>query len=397
MNEKQDPLVANDSDPVVLLGPGPSTVSPRVLQAMARPLLGYLDADFRKVLDEECQLLRNSYGTANELTFALSGTGMAGMECVLSNLLEPGERLLVGVNGFFGDRICDVAARHGIVVYRVDAPWGEAVDPAVLDAKARESHPHAIAVVHAETSTGCLQPLAPFSQIAKNHNSLFITDCVTSIGGVPIEADLQHIDAAYAGSQKCLGAPPGLSPVTFSKKAVERVRARKQPVTSWYHDISLLEKYYISSPQSYHHTPSNSLHYALLEALRILHHTETAPAVFERHSRNHRALVAGVEALGLKMFVREGLRTPMLNAIAVPDGVDEAKIRARLRNHNKIEIGAGLGKLKGRIIRIGLMGHASRPANVVAVLGALASALTEQNYKCSGGAAVDAAIKAGNY
>lgn len=389
-----DILKFNDADPVLLLGPGPSTVSPRVLAAMSRPLLGYLDPDFRKVLDEEQSLLRDCYGTANEFTIGLSGTGMAGMECVVSNLLEPGERLLVGVNGFFGERICEVAARHGIVVYRVDAEWGAAVDPAAMDAKAREVHPHAIAVVHAETSTGCLQPLAPHSQVARAHNAFFISDCVTSIGGVPVDLDKNGVDAAYAGSQKCLGAPPGLSPVSFSKRAVERVRARKTPVSSWYHDILLLEKYYISQPQGYHHTPCNNLHYALLEALRNVKYTETIPAVFERHARNHRALVAGVEALGLRMLVAPELRTPMLNSIGVPDGVDEAKLRARLRNVNKIEIGAGLGKLKGRIIRIGLMGHSSRHGNVMAVLPALAEALREQNYKCSAGAAVDAALAA---
>lgn len=384
----------NGVDPVLLLGPGPSMVSERVLTAMARPLLGYLDSDFRKILDEERALLRESYDTKNELTFALSGTGMAGMECVFSNLLEAGERLLIGVNGFFGERMCEVAARHGIVVSRVDAEWGTPLDPELLANKCKEFRPKAIAVVHAETSTGCLQSLAPLSNIAKEHDALFITDCVTSIGGVPVELDKNGVDAAYAGSQKCLGAPPGLSPVSFSARAVARVRARKSPASSWYHDILLLEKYYISTPQSYHHTPSTNLHYALLEALRMLHLTETAPAAARRHQQNHRALVAGVEALGLRMFVKEGSRTPMLNSIQIPDGVDDTKLRARLRERDRIEIGAGLGKLKGRIIRIGLMGHASRFENVISVLNALAGALGEQSYKCSAGAAVDAATAA---
>ncbi|MFN0206756.1 MAG: pyridoxal-phosphate-dependent aminotransferase family protein [Planctomycetota bacterium] len=387
-------LLQNLTEPVTLLGPGPSSVSTRVLQAMARPLLGYLDTDFRNILIEEQQWLRESFGTKNLLTFALSGTGMAGMECVMSNLLEPGETLLVGVNGFFGERMCEVASRHGIIVKRVEAEWGSPVDPHELNKKAGECKPDAIAVVHAETSTGCLQSLPPLASIAKNHNSLFITDCVTSIGGVLLQIDEWSVDAAYAGSQKCLGAPPGLSPVTFSSRAVDRVRARKTPVSSWYHDITLLEKYYIQSPAGYHHTPSNSLHYALLEALQLLHTTETAAATFDRHDRNHRALVAGANALGLEMFVKEGFRTPMLNSIRVPDSVDEAKLRARLREKNRIEIGAGLGKLKGKIIRIGLMGHSSRAANVILVLSSLGAALNEQGYKCSPGAAVEAAQNA---
>jgi alanine-glyoxylate transaminase/serine-glyoxylate transaminase/serine-pyruvate transaminase len=394
--ESRKLLKLNQSEPVLLLGPGPSSVSVRVLQAMAQPLLGYLDADFRKVLDEEQHWLRESYGTRNGLTFALSGTGMSGMECVVSNLLEPGEKLLVGVNGFFGERICEVAARHGIDVIRVDAEWGTPVDPAAIEQKASATRPRAIAVVHAETSTGCLQNLKPFGEAARKFDAYFIADCVTSIGGTAIDADAAGVDAAYAGSQKCLGAPPGLSPVTFSQRAVERVRARKTPVSSWYHDISLLEKYYNQSPAAYHHTPSNSLHYALLEALHALHEAEGAAAVYERHRANHTALVAGIEALGLQMLVARGSRTPMLNAVLVPAGVDEARLRARLRERYRIEIGAGLGKLKGRIIRIGLMGHSSRAANVVLVLHALATSLAEQGFRCDSGAALSAAQSAGN-
>lgn len=378
-------------EPVLLLGPGPSSVSPRVLQSMTHALLGYLDGDFRKVLFEQCELLRSSYGTKNPVTFALSGTGMAGMECALANLLEPGEKLLVGVNGFFGERMCEVAQRHGIEVHRVDAEWGKPVDPEALEKAANAIHPKVLAVVHAETSTGCLQPLPPYARVAKQVGALFLADCVTSIGGVPIDLDAHGVDAAYAGSQKCLGAPPGLSPVSFSPRAMDAMAARKRACTSWYTDVRLLERYYFGEPAAYHHTPSNSMHYALLTALHLLHQTETQDAVFARHMTNHRSLVAGLEALGLHMLVAEGYRTPMLNSFPVPDGIDEAKVRARLRQRDRIEIGAGLGKLKGRILRIGLMGHSSRRANVASVLTALAAALREQGYRCSTEAALQAA------
>jgi alanine-glyoxylate transaminase/serine-glyoxylate transaminase/serine-pyruvate transaminase len=389
------PLDRNDIEPVLLLGPGPASVSDRVLRAMARPLLGYMDRDFHTILEEECRGLRACFATANRVTFPLSGTGMSGMECLLANLLEPGDRLLVCVNGFFGERLCEVAARHGAEIHRLEAEWGSPIDPAALEREARRVAPAVVAVVHAETSTGCLQPLAPLVRAGKVGNALVIADCVTSIGGTAIDADAAGLDAAYAGSQKCLGAPPGLAPVTFGERAMSKIRARKTPVQSWYHDVTILERYYPfdpgSAPSAYHHTPSTSLHYALAEALRCLLETEGLTAAFARHQRNHRALVAGVEALGLRMLVKEGFRTPMLNAIHVPDGVDEAKIRARLRETHRIEIGAGLGKLRGKIIRIGLMGHSSRAGNVVRALAALADALQSQGYRCSPGAAVDAA------
>lgn len=381
----------NDLDPVLLLGPGPSSVSPRVLRALASPPLGYLDADFKKILDEEQALLRNVYGTRNALTFALSGTGMAGMECILSNLLERGERMLVCVNGFFSERMCELAERHAIVVERVDAPWGAPVDPSDVEKAARRVNPKVIAAVHAETSTGCLQALKPLSHIAKDTGALFVADCVTSIGGVPVDLDASGVDAAYAGSQKCLGAPPGLSPISLSEAAMQKIRSRKTPTHVWYFDLQLLEKYYCASPGAYHHTPSNNLHYALLEALRAIHGTEGLEEVYERHRRNHRALVAGLSALGLQLFVKEGLRTPMLHSIVVPEGVDDAALRGTLRNEYRIEIGAGLGRLRGKIFRIGLMGNSSRFNSVVSVLSALGSALQKQQFKCSPGAALEAA------
>ncbi len=384
----------NGVEPVLLLGPGPSSVSARVLQAMNRPLLGYMDPEFRQLLGAEAELLRRSFGTENRTTFALSGTGMSGMECALSNLLEPGDRILVGVNGFFGDRMCEVASRHGVEVHRVDAEWGTAVDPIALEKKARDLSPRVIAVVHAETSTGCLQPLAPIAAVAKRSAAFLLVDCVTSLGGVPIAADAVGIDVAYAGSQKCLGAPPGLSPMTFSDRAMKVIRARKMPVGSWYHDVTILERYYGADSPAYHHTPSNPLHHALHEALLALHETEGADATFQRHRENHVRLAAGLQALGLSLLVPEAIRTPMLLAVRVPESIDEAKVRARLREKNRIEIGAGLGKLKGRVLRIGLMGHSSRRSNVLVVLAALGEALREQGLRCSTAEAVEAAMAA---
>lgn len=390
-----DPLDTNDTEPMLLLGPGPASVSGRVLRALSRPLLGYMDRDFHAVLAEETRRLRRCFGTANAATFALSGTGMSGMECALANLLEPGDRLLVGVNGFFGERLTEVAARHGAEVHRVEAPWGSPVDPAALRAAAERLAPRAIAVVHAETSTGCLQPLPPLAAAAAASGALFVADCVTSIGGAPIESDAVGIDAAYAGSQKCLGAPPGLAPVTFSERALRRVRERKAPVQSWVHDVALLARYYPlaegGQPPAYHHTPSPTLHYGLLEALRALQDDEGLEAACARHQRNHRALVAGLAALGLRMLVAEGFRTPMLNPFLVPDGVDEARVRASLRDEHRIEVGAGLGQLRGRVLRIGLMGHSSRAGNVIRVLSALGAALRAEGFRCSPGAAVEAA------
>jgi alanine-glyoxylate transaminase/serine-glyoxylate transaminase/serine-pyruvate transaminase len=391
------PLDLQGSDPVLLLGPGPAAVSDRVLRSLSQPVLGYLDKDFFAVLAEEAALLRTVFGTKNPLTFALSGTGMSGMECVLANLLEPGEKLLVCVNGFFGERMAAVAARHGIDVCRVEAEWGSPVDPAAAAEAAERHRPRAVAAVHAETSTGCLQPLAPFAKIAKDAGALFVADCVTSLGGVKVDLDAVGVDAAYAGSQKCLGAPPGLSPVSFSARALERVKSRKSPVSSWYHDLSLLAAYYPApgaapTPPAYHHTPSPTLHYGLLEALRALVETEGLDAAFARHALNHRALVAGLEALGLTMAVAGGSRTPMLNSVRVPDGIDDVKLRAELRDKHRIEIGAGLGKLRGQVIRIGLMGHSSRSGNVLRALAALASSLGSQGFRCSAGAAVDAAL-----
>jgi len=360
---------------------------------MTRPPLGYLDPAFLAELREESDGLRAAFGTASPCTFALSGTGMSGMECALANLLEPGERLLVCVNGFFGERMAEVASRHAIEVHRVEADWGRAIDVAQLATRAREVRPQVVAFVHAETSTGCLQPLEPLAREARAAGALVVADCVTSIGGVVLDVDRAGIDVAYAGSQKCLGAPSGLAPVAASPRALDRIRRRATPPSTWYHDLVLLERYFGASPPSYHHTPSYALHSALREALRALRE-EGIEESARRHRRNHLALVAGVEALGLQMLVAPELRAPMLNAVVVPDGIDEAKLRSRLREKDRIEIGAGLGKLRGRIIRIGLMGHSSRAESVTCVLAAIAAALTDQGRAASADRAVEAAREA---
>jgi alanine-glyoxylate transaminase/serine-glyoxylate transaminase/serine-pyruvate transaminase len=371
----------------VLLGPGPSEVSPRVLRAMSTPLVGHLDPSFVTLMEEVKELLRQTFRTRNRLTFPLSATGSAGMEAVLVNLLEPGDHAVICVNGVFGGRLAEIARRCGAEVTTVEVPWGEVIDVKALRGALHmlPAPPRLIATVHAETSTGACQPLEELSELAHERGALFVVDAVTSLGGMPLEVDGSAIDACYSGTQKCLSCPPGLSPVTFSEAALERVRARKHKVQSWYLDVSLLEQYW-GEDRVYHHTAPITMVYALHEALRIVHE-EGLEARFARHLRNHQALVAGLDALGLKMAVAAEHRLPMLNAVHAPDGVDEAAVRRRLLERSGIEIGAGLGPWKGRVWRIGLMGESSTPANVLLVLAALAEALASP----AGGAALGAA------
>jgi len=371
----------------ILLGPGPSEVSPRVLRAMSTPLVGHLDPSFVTLMEDVKELLRQTFRTRNRLTFPLSATGSAGMEAVLVNLLEPGDHAVICVNGVFGGRLAEIARRCGAEVATVEVPWGEVVDANVLHRMldALPTPPRLIAAVHAETSTGACQPLEELSRLAHERGALFVVDAVTSLAGTRLEVDGWGIDACYSGTQKCLSCPPGLSPVTFSEAALERLRARKHKVQSWYLDVSLLEQYW-GADRVYHHTAPITMVYALYEALRIVHE-EGLDARFTRHLRNHQALVAGLEALGLKMAVAVEHRLPMLNAVYAPDGVDEAAVRRRLLERSGIEIGAGLGTWKGRVWRIGLMGESSTPANVLVVLAALAEALASP----AGGAALGAA------
>ncbi len=374
----------------LLLGPGPSEVHPRVLRAMAAPLLGHLDPAFVAMMEDVKTLLRLVFATTNPLTIPISGTGSAGMEACIVNLLEPGDEVVIGVNGVFGTRMAEVAERAGAVVTRVEAPWGRVVRTEQIEAALRNCRrPKLVALIHAETSTGAWQPLEDAIHVAHDHEALFLADCVTSLGGAAVEVDGWGIDAVYSGTQKCLSCPPGLSPITFGPRAVEVLRRRRTRVQSWYLDLTLLEKYW-GEERVYHHTAPISMNYALREALRLVAE-EGLAARFARHRRNHEALAAGLGALGIGLAAEEGHRLPMLNAVSVPDGVDEARVRGRLLAKDGIEIGGGLGPMKGHIWRIGLMGESSRRAHVLTLLAALEDALRAEGRRVTPGASLAAA------
>ncbi len=386
------PFSALEPGARILLGPGPSNVPSRVLRALSLPLLGHLDPDFLRVMDETQALLRDTFRTRNRLTFPVSGTGSAGMEACFVNLVEPGDRVLVCVNGVFGMRMADVAERCGAVVSRAETPWGRAVDLAAVASAARADRPKIIAVVHAETSTGAYTPIPPIAEIARSVGALLLVDCVTSLGGIPVEMDAWGVDACYSGTQKCLSCPPGLAPVSFSPRALEIVRSRKRKVASWYLDLTLLTSYW-GEDRVYHHTAPVSMIYALREALRIVHE-EGLEARWERHRRNHLALAAGLEALGLSLVVPTAERLPQLNAVGVPEGVEDGPARRRLLGEFGIEIGPGLGVFKGKVWRIGLMGHSATMTNVLTLLSALETVLTDAGHRVTPGAGVSAATKA---
>ena len=365
----------NELDPParLLLGPGPSPVHPRVTRALLAPALGHLDPALLSLLAESQQLLRGVFRTENPRTLAVSGTGMAGMEAVLGSLLEPADRLLVCTAGFFGNRLAELAGRMGASVSRIEKPWGNVFSPDEVEAGLRDAGPRVLAIVHAETSTGALQPLEGLAELARRHGALLVVDCVTSLGGAPVEIDAWGIDAAYSGTQKCLGGPAGMAPVTLGARAVARMAARSRPAHSWYLDLELLDRYW-GGDHAYHHTISAPLVYALRESLRVVLE-EGLEARWARHRLNAERLWCGLEALGLELHVPAGLRIPSLTTVRVPDGVDEAAVRVRLRDEHGIEIGAGLGPLKGRVWRIGLMGHGSQLANVELLLAALGAVL----------------------
>jgi alanine-glyoxylate transaminase/serine-glyoxylate transaminase/serine-pyruvate transaminase len=355
--------------PRLLLGPGPSSVHPRVLRAMSTPLLGYLDPEFLTILDETQALLRYAFQTANDLTLPVSGTGMAGMEALLANLLAPGDRLLVCAAGFFGNRLDEVARRHGAEVVKLEKAWGEVFTPGEVEDALRARPAKVVALVHAETSTGVLQPLEGLGEIAHRHGALLMVDAVTSLGGAPLRVDAWGIDAVYAGTQKCLGCPPGLAPVSLSPRARDAVRARPQPPSAWYFDLEALARYW-GPDRAYHHTVSGTLVYALHEGLRLVAE-EGLEARWARHTANAEHFCAGLAELDLVPFVAPAHRLSTLVTVRVPAGIDEAQVRARLRTEYGIEIGAGLGPLKGQVWRVGLMGHSSRRENVTLLLGAL--------------------------
>jgi alanine-glyoxylate transaminase/serine-glyoxylate transaminase/serine-pyruvate transaminase len=360
----------------ILMGPGPSDVPPRVLAAMARPTIGHLDPAFGDMMEQLKALLRYAFQTENRLTFPVSGPGSVGMETCFVNLIEPGDKVIVCINGVFGGRMLENVRRCGGVPVVVEDDWGRAVDvDKVVAAFAAHADARVLAFVHAETSTGARSDAAALAALARAHGALTIMDCVTSLAGTPVLIDAWGIDAAYSGSQKCLSCTPGLSPVTFSEAAIARVRARRVPVQSWFMDLNLVLGYWSGEGRrTYHHTaPINPL-YGLHEALLLLAE-EGIEQAWARHQAMHDTLRAGLEALGLEFVVPADERLPQLNSVRLPAGVDDAATRARLLDEYGLEIGAGLGALAGRVWRIGLMGASARRENVDACLDALAAVL----------------------
>jgi alanine-glyoxylate transaminase/serine-glyoxylate transaminase/serine-pyruvate transaminase len=353
----------------ILLGPGPSNISPRVSNAMSQNMVGHLDPVFLAIMEEVQEMLRTVFMTENRFTIPISGTGSAGMESALVNTIEKGDPVLVCVNGVFGTRMCDIVERCGGVLKRIDAEWGMPIDVELVRQTLEDFPARIVAVVHAETSTGVLQPLEELSRIVHEHGALLIVDAVTSLGGTEVKIDDWGIDVCYSGTQKCLSCPPGLAPITFSAGAIEKLRNRKEAVQSWYLDMTMLEKYW-GPERVYHHTAPISMIYALRESLRLVLE-EGLQKRWKRHRKHHNDLVSGLEKLGLSMLVEEKYRTPMLNSVIIPETADDASVRQQLLKEYNIEIGSGLGPLKGKIWRIGLMGHSCTKENVDLILFAL--------------------------
>jgi alanine-glyoxylate transaminase/serine-glyoxylate transaminase/serine-pyruvate transaminase len=359
----------------LLMGPGPSDAPPSVLNAMNQPLIGHLDPSFVQMMEEIKDMLRQVFLTENDMTFPISGTGSAGMEFCFVNLIEPGDEVIIGVNGVFGGRMADVATRCGASVTKVEAEWGRIIEPAkVAEALECVKNPKLVAIVHAETSTGALTPVEEISRLTHEAEALLLLDTVTSLAGCPLHIDEWEVDAVYSGTQKCLSCPPGLSPVSLSKKAMEAVKARQNGVQSWYLDVNLLANYWGTGARVYHHTAPISMNYALHESLRLVLE-EGLENRWGRHQANHERLKAGLDEMGLELTAQEGHRLWQLNAVGVPEGADEAGVRTALLNDHGIEIGAGLGPLQGKVWRVGLMGHSSSEENVDRFLEALKSLL----------------------
>lgn len=371
----------------LLLGPGPSMISPRVMRALGAPMLSHLDAQFVEIMDDlRARLGRIARAPDGSLAFAVSGTGTSGMETAVANLVGPDTRVLSVVTGYFGDRLAQMCARYGGTVRRVDAEWGRAIDPDAVRSALKEAGADVVTIVHAETSTGVLNPLQAVAALARDHDALVIVDAVTSLGGMPLDAGGWHLDAVYSCSQKCLGAPSGMAPVVFSPRAL----ARKVPCRSFYFDLGLLEDYWVR--RKYHHTMSASLIYALRESLVIVEE-EGLEARWARHERHHLAFAAGLQAMGLRLLPPEGERLWTLNAVSVPQGADDAAVRKHVLDRFNMEIGAGLGPLAGRIFRVGLMGASSSAALVALCLDAMGDALSAQGVAVSPGAGTAAALK----
>lgn len=382
----------------LLLGPGPSPVDERILRTMTLPLLGHLDPLFLHIMDEVQALLRYVFETNNRVTFPVSGTGSAGMEAALVNLLEPDEEVVICVNGYFGERMCEIARRIGARPLRVDCEWGGPIDLDKTQHVWRRSTARVLCAVHAETSTGVLQPLAPLREIADERDGLLLIDAVTSLGAHPVEVDRHRIDVCYSGSQKALACPPGLAPITFSDRAIARMTSRTTPVRGWYLDASALTAYWENTTgrgRMYHHTAPITMNYAIHEGLRLIA-AEGLMVRAARHQRNHHALVAGLEALGLQMQVIPEYRLWTLNTVRVPEGLNDARVRSRLLQEYNIEIGGGLGAFAGKIWRIGLMGAGSTESNVLLFLTVLEKILKTEGFQVKGsGVSAAAALYAG--
>ncbi|UCF81371.1 MAG: alanine--glyoxylate aminotransferase family protein [Acidobacteriota bacterium] len=366
----------------ILMGAGPSNVPNRVLRAMAAPTIGHLDPEYLRIMSETSALLREVFRTRNELTLVVSGAGSAGMEACVCSLIEPGDEMIVCVNGKFGARMQDIAERNGAVVHAIEAEWGEIFDPEVV-AKTLKKYPKTkvFGIVHAETSTGTHQPVEEISKLVHEAGALFLLDTVTSLGGVEVAVDDWKVDACFSGSQKCLSCPPGLAPVTLSPAAVAAMEARKTKARNWYLDISMVREYW-GEERVYHHTAPINMTYALREALRIVLE-EGLEARIKRHELNHRALRAGLEAMGLRYVTKHAV--PVLNPVYVPDGADDARVRRRLLEEFGIEVSAGLGPFKGKVWRIGIMGHTSRRRSVMLFLAALKAILIDEGVKLADG------------
>lgn len=366
-----------------LFGPGPSMVHPRVYEALSKPIVGHLDPYFIQVMADVQQLLKSAFGTKDGVTLVISGTGSAGMEAAVANFVEPGAKIAVFANGYFSDRLTEMAKRHGADVVRFEKAWGETYTEAEAREFIHREKPKVVAYVHAETSTGALQSGKAICAAAHEVGALVIADCVTSLGGVPVQFDQTGIDIAYSCTQKGLGCPPGLSPMTVSPRALERLRKRATSPSAWYLDLLLLETYYMG--RKYHHTASASMFYALREGLALAAE-EGIENRWERHRRNHLAFVAGIEAMGLSMHVPEGHRLWTLNTPRVPEGIDDARVRKYLLEKFNMEIAGGLGAMAGKVLRIGLMGYGSTAENALLVLECLEAALRDQGYAPSGDA-----------
>jgi alanine-glyoxylate transaminase / serine-glyoxylate transaminase / serine-pyruvate transaminase len=373
----------------VLMGPGPSDTHPRVLQALAKGTVGHLDPYYLQLMDEMQQLLRVVFQTQNRMTFAVSGTGSAGMEAAVVNLIEPGDRMIVGVNGVFGGRMADVAGRAGAEVTKIERPWGEVFSPDEVRDAVKRVKPKVVGIVLAETSTGACQPREEIASIVHEAGALLIVDAVTALGGLPVDVDRLGLDVVYSGSQKCLSCPPGLAPITFNDRAMQAILARKTKVQSWYLDVSMLAQYW-GQERVYHHTAPINMTYALYEALSIVVE-EGLPNCHARHRLHHTALKAGLAAIGIGYAAQSGFELPMLNAVRVPAGIDDVRVRKELLTRFGIEIGGGLGAFKGQVWRIGVMGYGARAGNILLFLGALEQLLGEQGHKFTAGASIAAA------